>query len=64
VKKTQEFVNEEKIKQEILKLSQKKAEEWGVDRKTFQTTKKAIREALIMGQKINIFTPARKRLVE
>ncbi|WP_445475689.1 hypothetical protein ACT9XH_02830 [Methanococcoides methylutens] len=64
VKQAQVFINEKKIKQEILNLPQKIAEEWGVDRKTFQTTKKAIGEALKKDEKINLFTPARKRLVE
>jgi hypothetical protein len=36
----------------------------GVDRKAFQITKKAIKKALTKGEKINLFTPARKRLVE
>lgn len=64
VKKAQLFYDEEKIKQDILNLPQKIAEKWGVDRKTFQTTKKAIKESLIKGEKINLFTPARKRIVE
>ena len=64
VKKTQVFINENWIAQEIVKLSQKVAEEWGVDRKTFQTTKKAIGDTLRKGEKINLFTPARKRLLE
>ncbi|WP_342304971.1 hypothetical protein [Methanolobus sp. ZRKC5] len=58
------FIDEKRIAQEIINLPQKIAEEWGIDRKTFQTTKKTIGEALIMGEKINLFTPARKRLVE
>jgi hypothetical protein len=58
------FINEKWAAQEIVNLSQKVAEEWGVDRKTFQTTKKAIEIALRKGEKINLLTPARKRLVE
>jgi hypothetical protein len=64
VKQAQVLLNEKEIMQEILALPQKQAEEWGVDRKTFQTTKKEIREALITCRKINLLTPARKRLVE
>ncbi|WP_156916295.1 hypothetical protein [Methanolobus tindarius] len=45
-------------------MPQKVAEELGVDRKTFKTTKKAIGEALRKGEKVNLFTPVRKRLVE
>lgn len=60
----QVFINEKWAAQEIVNLSQKVAEEWGVDRKTFQTTKKAIEKALRKGEKINLLTPARKRLVE
>lgn len=64
VKLAQVFINENWIAQQILKLPQKITEELGVDRKTFQTTKKAIGEALRKGEKINLFTPARKRLLE
>ena len=52
------------VAQEIVNLSQKVAEEWGVDRKTFQTTKKVIEKALEKDEWVNLFTPARKRLVE
>jgi hypothetical protein len=64
VKKPQVFFNEKLIAQQILSLPQKIAEEWGVDRKTFQTTKKGIGDALRKGERINLFTPARKRLLE
>ena len=46
VKHTREFINAKWILGQILHLPQKVAEECGVDRKTFQTIKKAIREAL------------------
>jgi hypothetical protein len=44
VKKAQAFTNKKEIMQKILGLSQKQAEEWGVDRKTFQRIKKRIVE--------------------
>lgn len=44
VKQAQAFLNKKEIMQNILDLSQKKAEEWGVDRKTFQRIKKRIIE--------------------
>lgn len=43
VKKAREFVNKEEIMQMILAVPQKEAEEWGVDRKNFQTIKKSMR---------------------
>lgn len=64
VEKPQVFINEKWVAKEVVNLSQKVAEEWGIDRKTFQKTKKAIREALEKGEKINLFTPTRKRLLE
>lgn len=60
VELAQVFIDEKWIAEQILNLPQKIAEELGVDRKTFQTTKKAIGEALRKGQKINLFTPAKK----
>ncbi|MDA0525458.1 DNA polymerase [Methanococcoides alaskense] len=44
VKQAQAFLNKKEIMHNILYLSQKKAEEWGVDRKTFQRIKKRIIE--------------------
>ncbi len=46
--------------QMILDLSQKKAEEWGVDRKTFQRIKKRI----IENGNIKLDTPAVRILIE
>lgn len=60
----QVFIDEKWAVEQILNMSQKVAEELGVDRKTFQTTKKVIGEALRKGKKINLFTPARRRLLE
>lgn len=64
VESAQVFIDKKWISQQILNLPQKIAEELGVDRKTFQTTKKAIGEALRKDKRINLFTPARKRLLE
>ncbi|MBW2966617.1 hypothetical protein KY342_05945, partial [Candidatus Woesearchaeota archaeon] len=59
VKKSQEFLNKKEIMQKILVLPQRQAEEWGVDRKTFQRIKKRIKET----GNINLGTLAVKRLV-
>ncbi|WP_321420795.1 hypothetical protein [uncultured Methanomethylovorans sp.] len=53
-------MNKEDIMQMILDLSQKKAEEWGVDRKTFQRIKKRI----IENGNIKLDTPAVRILIE
>ena len=60
VKKAQEFVNKEEIMQRILAIPQKEAEEWGVDRKTFQRIKKRI----IENGNIKLDTLAVKRLTK
>lgn len=64
VELAQVFIDEKWIAEQILNLPQKIAEECGVDRKTFQTMKKSMRESLRKGEKINLFAPARKRLLE
>jgi RNase H-fold protein (predicted Holliday junction resolvase) len=59
VKKTREFLNKKEIIQNILALPQKQAEEWGVDRKTFQRIKKRIHD----NGDIKLNTVAVKKLV-
>lgn len=59
IRKAQMFRDKTVIMEWILVLSQKTAEEYGVDRKTFQRIKQRIRET----GDINLKTPAVKRLI-
>jgi hypothetical protein len=58
VKKAQEFINKQDIMDNILKLSQLKAEALGVSRSRFQGIKQRIRDG-----NLNLNTPAVKRLI-
>ena len=59
VRKAQRFLDKIEIMKKILDLPQKKAEEYGVDRKTFQSIKKRIRE----NGDLNLKTPGVNRIL-
>jgi len=59
IRKAQMFRNKAVVMERILAISQKKAEEYGVDRKTFQRIKQRIREK----GDLNLNTPGIKRLL-